>query len=113
MHKMKAFVRFRPITGVARSARRAVATARRCRGRRGPRTERRPAGAGHRHVAWFEPEHHVVEAVAPFFARRFAQMRWSILTPERSVRWDGNDSNSALAHAARMRRRPMPASGSG
>jgi DNA polymerase len=41
------------------------------------------------HVAWFEPAHHVVEAVAPWFARRFANMRWAILTPERSVRWDG------------------------
>ena len=42
LHKMKAFVRFRPI-----DARR--------------RTEP-PL-----HVAWFEPEHHIVEAVAPFF----------------------------------------------
>ena len=42
-----------------------------------------------RHVAWFEPEHHVVEATAPFFARRFAQMDWAILTPGRCVRWDG------------------------
>jgi DNA polymerase len=30
-----------------------------------------------------------VEAIAPFFARRFTAMRWAILTPERSVRWDG------------------------
>jgi len=41
------------------------------------------------HVAWFEPEHHIVEATAPFFARRFTAMQWAILTPERSVRWDG------------------------
>ncbi|MES2361423.1 MAG: TIGR03915 family putative DNA repair protein [Pseudomonadota bacterium] len=41
------------------------------------------------HVAWLEPEHHIVEAVAPFFARRFAQMRWAILTPECSIQWDG------------------------
>ena len=40
-------------------------------------------------VAWFEPEHHIVEAVAPFFMRRFTAMHWAILTPERSVRWDG------------------------
>jgi probable DNA metabolism protein len=40
------------------------------------------------HLAWFEPEHHVVEALAPFFAQRFAQMRWAILTPERSLAWD-------------------------
>ena len=70
MHKMKAFVRFRPIVDHAGGA---FATV--------------PAEA--RHVAWFEPGHHIVEAVAPFFARRFTQMRWAILTPECSVRWDG------------------------
>jgi probable DNA metabolism protein len=61
IHKMHAFVRFRTVE-----------------------TE-----AGECFVAWFEPEHHIVEAAAPFFARRFASMRWSILTPERSVHWDG------------------------
>ncbi|MBN9026322.1 MAG: UdgX family uracil-DNA binding protein [Rhizobiales bacterium] len=45
--------------------------------------------AGECFIAWFEPEHHIVEAAAPFFVRRFASMRWSILTPERSVHWDG------------------------
>ena len=64
MHKMKAFVRFRTIAG--------------------------DNGAAPLHVAWFEPEHHIVEATAPFFARRFTTMRWAILTPERSVRWDGD-----------------------
>ncbi|MEO8922464.1 MAG: UdgX family uracil-DNA binding protein, partial [Caldimonas sp.] len=63
MHKMKAFVRFRTL-------------------------DDDPGGAP-LHVAWFEPEHHIVEATAPFFARRFSTMRWAILTPERSVRWDG------------------------
>ena len=63
MHKMKAFVRFRTISSAD--------------------------GAAPLHVAWFEPEHHIVEATAPFFARRFAQMRWAVLTPERSVEWDG------------------------
>ena len=41
-------------------------------------------------VAWYEPEHHIVEATAPFFARRFADMPWSILTPERCAHWDGH-----------------------
>lgn len=63
MHKMTAFVRFRPLALVR--------------------------GRAPQHVAWFEPEHHIVEATAPFFARRFAQMHWAILTPERCVRWDG------------------------
>ncbi|MGZ5272243.1 MAG: UdgX family uracil-DNA binding protein [Ramlibacter sp.] len=64
MHKMKAFLRFRPVPD-----------------------EEHPGEL--LHVAWFEPTHHIVEAVAPWFARRFANMRWAILTPERSVRWDG------------------------
>ncbi|MEO5843238.1 MAG: UdgX family uracil-DNA binding protein [Caldimonas sp.] len=66
MHKMKAFVRFRTIA------------------------EPGEDDAEPLHVAWFEPEHHIVEATAPFFSRRFTAMRWAILTPERSVRWDGN-----------------------
>ena len=61
-HKMHAFVRFREI-GRERSS---------------------------RYVAWFEPEHHIVELAAPFFARRFADMRWSILTPELCAHWDGS-----------------------
>ena len=64
MHKMKAFLRFRQVAD-----------------------DERPGEV--LHMAWFEPAHHVVEAVAPWFARRFAGMRWAILTPERSVRWDG------------------------
>jgi probable DNA metabolism protein len=60
-HKMHAFVRFREI-GRERDA---------------------------HYVAWFEPEHHVVELAAPFFARRFADMPWSILTPECCAHWDG------------------------
>jgi probable DNA metabolism protein len=68
MHKMKAFVRFRTVQDDI--------------------FKNHPE-AGLLHVAWFEPEHHIVEAVAPFFARRFTQMRWAILTPERSAQWDG------------------------
>jgi uracil-DNA glycosylase len=70
MHKMTAFVRFRPLVSFETWA---------------------EDEAEVTHVAWFEPEHHIVEATAPFFARRFAQMRWAILTPERSVRWDGHE----------------------
>jgi DNA polymerase len=40
-------------------------------------------------VAWFEPQHHIVEAIGPFFARRFTGMRWTILTPQASLRWTG------------------------
>jgi uracil-DNA glycosylase len=61
MHKMHAFVRFREIE----------------------------AEGGTRYVAWFEPEHHIVRTNAGFFVRRFNTMRWSILTPELSIHWDG------------------------
>ncbi len=62
IHKMRAFLRFREVT--------------------------EDDGAG-RYVAWFEPEHHIVRANAAFFVNRFASMRWSILTPEVSLHWDG------------------------
>lgn len=68
MHKMKAFTRFRIVQDD---------------------TFRNDPEGGPLHVGWFEPEHHIVEAVAPVFARRFAQMRWAVLTPEASVQWDG------------------------
>jgi DNA polymerase len=67
-HKMRAFLRFREVSEDAIT----------------------------RYVAWFEPEHFIVEANASFFVRRFATMTWSILTPYRSVHWDGTD----LAFAA-------------
>ncbi|MFY9350125.1 MAG: UdgX family uracil-DNA binding protein [Sphingobium sp.] len=61
IHKMRAFVRFREVE----------------------------EDGGTRFVAWFEPDHHIVRANAGFFFRRFATMRWSILTPELSIHWDG------------------------
>lgn len=46
---------------------------------------------GLRHVAWFEPEHHIEEAESGFFVRRFAALRWTIVTPRRTVTWDGQE----------------------
>ena len=63
VHKMKAFVRFRRVA-----------------------TPNEPGGE--RFVAWHRPDHHIVEAAAPFFVRRFAPMRWAVLTPRRSALWD-------------------------
>lgn len=60
---------------------------------------------GPRSVAWFEPEHHIVEAEAGFFVRRFAILRWSILTPRRCAHWDG----AALAFTPGARRADAPA----
>jgi len=47
------------------------------------------------YVAWFEPAHHIVRANAGFFARRFTTMRWSILTPELTIHWDGETLREA------------------
>ena len=42
-----------------------------------------------RFVAFFEPEHHIVRRTASFFVDRFTNMRWSILTQELSIHWNG------------------------
>ncbi|MGI4827114.1 MAG: UdgX family uracil-DNA binding protein [Janthinobacterium lividum] len=39
-------------------------------------------------IAWYQPDHRILPLAAPFFAERFAIMRWTILTPEASVSWD-------------------------
>ncbi|WP_246179819.1 UdgX family uracil-DNA binding protein [Microvirga thermotolerans] len=49
---------------------------------------RRDAAHPDRLVARYEPEHFVLEAVAPFFADRFRSVAWTILTPLGCVRWD-------------------------
>ena len=61
IHKMRAFLRFREVED----------------------------GEAQRFVAWFEPDNHIVRSNAAFFIDRFASMRWSILTPEVSIHWDG------------------------
>jgi len=45
---------------------------------------------GERFVAWYEPEHHTLDANGKFFVERFGSMRWAILTPEASLIWDLN-----------------------
>lgn len=40
------------------------------------------------YVAWHEPKHFTVERAAPFFARRFGAMRFSILTPKGCAHWN-------------------------
>jgi len=85
LHKMKAYVRFREVTVPEASGSRP----------RPSQVERALRDGDHFnvlspwYVAWFEPSHYIVEAVAPFFMRRFAGMQWAILTPERSASWDG------------------------
>ncbi len=41
-----------------------------------------------RFAAWFEPEHFILEASAPFFIDRFGSLDWTILTPIGSMRWN-------------------------
>ncbi len=79
IHKMHAFVRFREVADA-------------------------DAAVGRRHVAWFEPSHHVLRAVAPFFVRRFAQHPWAILTPRGCLHWDGQ----RLSGAGPARREDAP-----
>jgi DNA polymerase len=62
-HKMHAFVRFRRVE----------------------------APDDERYVAWYRPDHHVAPLAAAFFAERYGEMRWSILTPDVSVHWDGRE----------------------
>lgn len=37
-------------------------------------------------VGCYEPAHHVMEAIAPWFSKRILAPRWAIFTPDRSVR---------------------------
>ena len=76
-HHMQAFVRFRRVVDAS----------------------------GEAFVAWYQPEHRVLEKVAPFFCDRFAAMRWAILTPEGSIAWDGG----ALTRGPGVPRRAAPA----
>ena len=54
-HKMHAFVRFREVGGFEGSK---------------------------SYFAWFEPDHEILRRTAPFFAKRFPNMSWTIATPD-------------------------------
>ena len=62
LHKMHAFVRFHAVGD---------------------------AVDGPHYVAWYAPDHHIVARGAEHFRARFPAMSWAILTPDRSVSWDG------------------------
>jgi uracil-DNA glycosylase len=61
IHKMHAFLRFRP---------------------------RRVDGQT-LYVAWFEPQHFILRRAVPFFVDRFSQMDWLIATPLGTAAWGG------------------------
>ena len=71
LHKMHAFLRFRRVEGEDRE----------------------------RFVAWFEPEHFILEATAQFFVDRFRSLDWTILTPIGSLRWDRQNARPRTAGA--------------
>ena len=79
LHKMHAFLRFRRVVD----------------------------DAGERYVAWFEPDHHILEATADFFVDRFRGMIWSILTPDGSLHWD----RETLRHGPPGQKSALPAAG--
>jgi probable DNA metabolism protein len=64
-HKMKAFVRFRRINKEGEEF----------------------------YLAWYRPDHNIVRLVSPFFKRRFSVMKWTIMTPDETVSWDGDELN--------------------
>jgi len=51
---------------------------------------------GELYVAWFEPDHFILKRAAPFFADRFANMRWIIATPIGTATWDLKTLNFGL-----------------
>ncbi|PLS21512.1 UdgX family uracil-DNA binding protein [Neptunicoccus cionae] len=77
-HKMKAFVRFREI-GSPDDPRRSFA-------------------------AWFEPSHFTVEPTAPWFARRFGDMDWRIITPSVTASF----TNGELRYTEGQSKPPLP-----
>ncbi|GGK26493.1 UdgX family uracil-DNA binding protein [Salinarimonas ramus] len=77
IHKMHAFVRFRQVEGAEPE----------------------------RYAAWFEPDHHILRAVGPFFRDRFGAMLWSIYTPDGSIHWD----RERLAYGPPGRKEDAPA----
>ncbi|HVG26763.1 MAG TPA: UdgX family uracil-DNA binding protein [Acidobacteriaceae bacterium] len=67
LHKMHAFVRFRKVDEPDPAD---------------------PAQTAEHYIAWYRPDHRILHLAAPFFAERFAPMRWTILTPDESVTHD-------------------------
>lgn len=79
LHKMHAFLRFRRV----------------------------PDAADERYVAWFEPDHYILEAAAQFFVDRFGGLVWSILTPVGSLHWDGTTLRNGPAGTRRQAAAPQ------
>jgi uracil-DNA glycosylase len=61
IHKMHAFVRFREVVA---------------------------EDGSQQYFSWFEPAHQILHAGTPFFVKRFANMNWTIATPDGTASWD-------------------------
>ncbi|RYF05315.1 MAG: DUF4130 domain-containing protein, partial [Deltaproteobacteria bacterium] len=79
VHKCHAFVRFRQVCGANDSL---------------------------HYVAWYRPDHRVLRLAAPHFVQRFHAMRWTILTADESVQYDGK----GLLYGAGVPRSEAPSS---
>jgi probable DNA metabolism protein len=53
------------------------------------------------YIAWYEPQHRILRRTASFFIDRFANMRFSILTPDLTLHWD----RTALSYAPGVSRK--------
>lgn len=71
-HKMTAFVRFREVETT------------------GPRRK---------FAAWFEPTNPIMEPIAPFFAKRFGDMDWTIFTPDLTAHFEAGGIQFAPGRA--------------
>lgn len=62
IHKMHAFVRF----------------------------EKQVVDGGEEFLAYYRPDHRIVRLAVPFFVERFESLRWTIMGPDETVRWNGD-----------------------
>lgn len=74
-HKTKAFVRFRRVSVNTDDS---------------PPSTPASESRDFYYVAWHRPEHPILPLVAEFFKKRFSDMRWTIITPDASLSFDGH-----------------------
>ncbi|MDO5057383.1 MAG: TIGR03915 family putative DNA repair protein [Lautropia sp.] len=108
-YRMRAFLRFRPVHESTHGSAPAAPPA---PGHHGHDPDAHVTGMpAPLHVAWFDPEHDVLSLVAPWFVRRFAGMRWAILTPRGSIDWDPASQQLRQGPAARADQAPAADAG--
>lgn len=81
VHKMHAYVRFRETTDAAGTI---------------------------AYFAWFEPQHEILHRAAVFFVKRFANMNWTIATPDGTAVWQASTLKFVEPPAAADRPRSDP-----